>query len=102
MTVTLLYSIYGLLGVIIATFVAPYIVASIPAIKLEYYKYWAKIFINLAETKFNEGGQGAVKLQFAIDAMQAKFKLKMTDEEILGFIQAVYNDVKGTLEPAKI
>jgi hypothetical protein len=99
MTFEIVMAVLGLCGVIITTYLVPWIKANRTAAQLEVYKTWARAAITFAQTMNGGTLIGTEKFEWVIDQLQLA-GVKMTDEQMRGLVQDLYNQIKENLQPA--
>lgn len=87
----LLMAIIPVLGVILTSFVVPYIKELIGNEKLEKYEYWVNMAVRAAEMMWTESGKGAEKKEYVVQFLTETFnknKINITDEQMNLLIEA--------------
>lgn len=86
-----------ILGVIITSFVIPFIKEKIGSEKLAKYEYWANIAVRAAEMLWIESGKGADKKQYVVDFLNKMFnknKVVITEQQIEILVEAAVRQMK--------
>jgi len=102
MTIQLAYAIITLCTVIITTFVAPYFKAKYTAAQIENAKEYAAWAIAFFEGAIKTSGAGPERFEAVVDYLVNVKGVKMTDAEVRGLIQSVYDGIKASLSPAQV
>lgn len=87
----LLMAIIPVLGVILTSFVVPYIKELIGNEKLEKYEYWVNMAVRAAEMMWTESGKGTEKKEYVVQFLTETFnknKINITDEQMNLLIEA--------------
>lgn len=87
----LLMAIIPVLGVILTSFIVPYIKELIGNEKLEKYEYWVNMAVRAAEMMWTESGKGAEKKEYVVQFLTETFnknKINITEEQMNLLIEA--------------
>lgn len=93
----LLMAIIPVLGVILTSFIVPYIKELIGNEKLEKYEYWASMAVRAAEMMWAESGKGAEKKEYVVQFLTETFnknKINITEEQMNLLIEAAVKQLQ--------
>lgn len=93
----LLMATIPVLGVIVTSFIIPYLKELIGNEKLEKYEYWVNAAVHAAEMMWTESGKGEEKKAYVIQFLTEKFnknKINITEEQMSVLIEAAVKQLK--------
>jgi LL-H family phage holin len=93
----IILALIPVLGVIVTSFVIPFIKEKIGTERLAKYEYWATLAVRAAEMLWTESGAGANKKQYVVSFLNEMFnknKVVITEQQIEILVESAVKQMK--------